>query len=108
MKPYVAQAQGSFPGARSRFIAGLQKGQTLLVTTRLYDERTRSELAFISVTRVEGGIVEGRVWSRPHLVTTHRFRDWYAFPETQLLDWLIASPDGTEEGNALGKFKAPS
>ena len=104
MKPYVEQAQKTFPGARARFMAGLQKGQSLLVTARLYDERGKSELAFISVTRIQGGIVEGRVWSNLNVVTIYRLRDRYAFPEAQLVDWLITSPDGTEEGNVFGKF----
>lgn len=105
MKPYVEQAQKTFPGVRARFLAGLQKGQSLFVMTRLYDECARSELAFISVTRIQGGIVEGRIWSNlPNIITSYRFRDPYAFPETQLVDWLITHPDGTEEGNLAGKF----
>jgi hypothetical protein len=30
--------------------------------------------------------------------------DRYATAETELLDWLITKPDGTEEGNVVGKF----
>ena len=105
MKPYMEQAQKTFPGARARFLAGLQKGQSLFVTARLYDERGKSELAFISVTGIREGIVEGRIWSNLNVVDIYRFRDRYAFPETQLVDWLIAYPDGTEEGNVFGKRK---
>jgi hypothetical protein len=109
MKPYVEQARESFPAAKARFLAGLGKGQSLFVMARIYDECGRSELAYISVTRIEGGIVEGRVWSNlPHIIASYRFRDRYAFPEYQLVDWLITHPDGTEEGNLAGKFlKAP-
>lgn len=104
MKPYVEQARKAFPGAKARFLAGLQKGQSLFVTARLYDERGKSELAFISVTRIQGGIVEGRIRSNLNVVTTYRLRDRYAFTEADLVDWLIAYPDGTEEGNLVGKF----
>ncbi len=105
MRPYVEQAQKTFPGARASFLAGLQKGQSLFVTTRLYDECGRSALVFISPMRIQGGIVEGRIWSSlNNLITSYRLRDPYAFPENQLVDWLIAYPDGTEEGNLLGKF----
>jgi hypothetical protein len=110
MKPHVEQAQKTFPGTKARFLAGLQKGQFLFVTTRLYDECGRSELVFISVTGIQGGIVEGRIWSHPNpnILTSYRFRDRYAFPEAQLVDWLIAFPDGSEEGNLVGRFmKAP-
>jgi hypothetical protein len=104
LKPYAAQARNTFPGAAARFLAGLKKGESLFVTTRIYDELTRSELVLISVARIQGGIVEGRIWTRPHVVTTHGFRDWYGFPETQLVDWLIVNPDGADEGNVLGNF----
>jgi hypothetical protein len=30
--------------------------------------------------------------------------DRYATAEAELLDWLIAKPDGAEEGNVVGKF----
>ena len=30
--------------------------------------------------------------------------DDYKFPESDLRDWMIAKPDGTEEGNVVGKF----
>ena len=104
MNPYVEQARSTFPGAKARFLAGLEKGQSFFVTTRIYDERTRSELVFISVTGIQGDIVEGRIWSTPNVVTTYRVRDRYAFPESQLIDWLITYPDGTEEGNVVGKL----
>ena len=29
---------------------------------------------------------------------------FYSLPESQLIDWMIAKPDGTEEGNEVGKF----
>jgi hypothetical protein len=30
--------------------------------------------------------------------------DPHSFPESELIDWLISRPDGTEEGNVVGKF----
>ena len=100
----MERAQKTFPGVEARFTAGPAKGQSLFVTARLYDECGKSELAFISVTGIQGGIVEGRIWSHPKVATFYRFRDRYAFPREQLVDWLIAYPDGTEEGNIVGKF----
>ena len=104
LAPHVEQAQKTFPAVEARFLAGLPKGQFLFATARLYDECGRSELAFISVTGIQGGIVEGRIWSVPKVVTFQRFRDRYAFPKEQLVDWLIVNPDGTEEGNVAGKL----
>ena len=104
IKPYAEEAQKTFPGARARFVAGLPKGQSLFVVTRLYDECGRFEQVFLSVAAIRDGIVEGRIWSNPNVATNYRFRDRYAFPEDRLMDWLIAHPDGTEEGNVLGRF----
>ena len=104
MKAHVEQAQKAFPQAKARFLAGLRKGESLLVTARLYDECGRSELVFISVARIEADIIEGRIGSRPHVATHYRLRDRYAFPESQLVDWLITYPDGTDEGNFVGRF----
>jgi len=37
-------------------------------------------------------------------VTGYKHGDTYSFPEADLLDWTISKPDGTEEGNFVGKF----
>ena len=34
----------------------------------------------------------------------YRGGDAYSFPETDLIDWTISKPDGTEEGNFVGNF----
>jgi hypothetical protein len=31
-------------------------------------------------------------------------RRGYSFQESELVDWLISRPDGSEEGNVVGKF----
>jgi hypothetical protein len=38
------------------------------------------------------------------VVKGYRLRNRHAVPERDLLDWLITRPDGTEEGNVVGKF----
>jgi hypothetical protein len=104
MRPQVDEARRTFPGARARFAAGLPDGQRLLVVTRVYDERCWSELASIAVSRVDGDIVEGRFRTAPKVVPHYRAGDWYAFPDSQLMDWSIEHRDGRKEGNRLGTF----
>lgn len=99
LKPHVDRARATFPAIRDRFLAGLPKGEALYVTARLYDERTWSELAPIRVISIRNGIIEGQVWSTPKLMDNYRFRDYYGFPEFQLIDWSLSRLDGTEEGN---------
>ena len=45
------------------------------------------------VTLVNAQVVSGYAYKQP-----------YSFPESELVDWLIAKPDGSEEGNVVGKF----
>jgi hypothetical protein len=53
---------------------------------------------FIAVTAA--GDRPGRSWS----LATALPRASYAFAETEVMDWLISHPDGSEEGNFVGKF----
>jgi hypothetical protein len=104
MAPYVARARASYPEARERFRAGLPARHTFFVTTRLRDERGREEQVFVAVEGIVDGQVVGRIWSRVFVVEGYRLRQPYAFPESELVDWMVARPDGTEEGNVVGKF----
>jgi hypothetical protein len=104
MAPYVAQARASYPGARDRFRAGLPDRHSFFVTTRLRDARGREEQVFVAVEGIVGDQIVGRIWSRIFVVEGYQLRQPYAFPERELVDWMVARPDGTEEGNVVGKF----
>jgi hypothetical protein len=49
-------------------------------------------------------MVYGRVWSDIRLLTKYRQGDYYTVPDSDMIDWLITQPDGSEEGNYVGKF----
>jgi len=102
--PHVAKARATYPEARQRYLRGLPRGHTFFVTTRLHDKEGRWEQAFIRVSSIAEGKIHGRIASELTLVTDLRNGEMYSFPEAELLDWLIAKPDGTEEGNVVGKF----
>jgi hypothetical protein len=38
------------------------------------------------------------------LIRAHKLGDTYSFREQDLIDWMVARPDGSEEGNVVGKF----
>ena len=101
---YVAQARASYPQARQRFLAGLPKGQAFFLTTRLVDKKQQFEQVFIAVQSIKDGVVTGKIWNDLHTVEGYRHGDSYSFPESAILDWLITSPDGSEEGNFVGKY----
>jgi hypothetical protein len=104
MEPYVQQARKTYPSARAKFLKGLPPGEHFFVTTRLRDSEGRLEQVFIAVSSVEAGIVKGIIFSPIQVVSGYAYKQPYSFPEEELVDWLITKPDGSEEGNLVGKF----
>jgi len=102
--PLVAQARLSYPAAKQRYLAGLPSGHTFFLTTRLRDNVGNLEQVFIAVDSIRGTRVFGRIWSDITVVQDYHHGESYSFAEAQIIDWLISKPDGTEEGNLVGKF----
>ncbi len=102
--PHIAEAKRTYPDAKSRFLTGLAPGESFFITTSLRDETGVFEQVFVAVRDIKQGIVTGRIWSDVRLVRGYHHGDAYSFPESELVDWLITHPDGSEEGNAVGKF----
>jgi hypothetical protein len=104
MEPYIAHARASWPDAKRRFVDGLPRRHVLFVTTRLRDANGRIEQIFVAVDSVVAKRIHGRIWSQILIVDGYRLQQPYDFPEEDLIDWMIARPDGTEEGNVVGRF----
>jgi hypothetical protein len=102
--PYIAEAKRTYPAAKEKFLAGLPDGQSFFITTRLYESSGAFEQVFIAVRSIEGGVISGRVWSDINRVQGYKHGDAYTFTEADILDWLITHPDGTEDGNFVGKY----
>jgi len=104
IKPYIEKAKNTYPQVKTRFFNGLPPRHTLFVTTRLYDSSKRFEQVFIAVKEIKDGRIIGTIASEIHLVSGYSEGDAYSFPESDLIDWTISKPDGTEEGNFVGNF----
>ena len=104
MEPYVKQAKDTYLGAKRRYLKGLPVGEMFFVTTRLVDYQDLWEQVFIRVEGIRGEIITGTIASDIRTVSGFKSGDSYRFPESELVDWLIANPDGSEEGNFVGKF----
>jgi hypothetical protein len=104
IKPYVEKARKTYPEAKKRYLDGLPPQHTFFITTRLHDDKGRFEQVFIAVKEIKDGRIKGLIWSDINIVSGYKHGDSYNFPESELLDWTIANPDGTEEGNFVGKF----
>lgn len=101
--PYMAQGRATYPAAKARFLKGLPSGNKFLVRTRLRQEPNKVEEVFVAVTTIQGNKVTG-VIDRVDILTNYHSGQRITFPESDVEDWLIQRPDGTQEGNVVGKF----
>jgi uncharacterized protein YegJ (DUF2314 family) len=101
--PYVKKARATLPHAKKRFLEGLPKGEQFMVTTRLYDPNGKFEQVFVTVTSWKGQTIKGVLSSDPSIIH-HKSGDAVTCKERDVLDWTISKPDGSEEGNFVGKF----
>ena len=104
MKPYVERARATWPDAWRRFLAGLPAHHTMFVTTRLHDTSGRMEQVFVAVDSIVGARIVGRIGSAVAIVPGYRRGQRYELDERDLVDWMVARPDGSEEGNVVGNF----
>jgi uncharacterized protein YegJ (DUF2314 family) len=102
--PYVAEARATFPAAKKRFLAGLPTGNVFSVRVPLIESDGKREDAFIKVETIMDGKITGTIESELSLVTTFKQGERITFPESDIDNWVIVRPDGTEEGNVVGKF----
>ena len=104
MQPAVDQARATYPRAKARYLAGLPAGQAFFVVTRLHDAAGRSEQVFVAVDTIANDTVAGRIYNDIGVVRGYRNGQAISFPEAEVIDWLITRPDGSEEGNYVGKW----
>lgn len=102
--PYIAKGQKSYPEAKRRYLEGLPAGHNFYAVTKLRDGSGTTEQVFVAVARIKGDRITGRIASDIIGVKGFKNGDPYTFPETEVVDWLITRPDGSEEGNVVGKF----
>jgi Uncharacterized protein conserved in bacteria (DUF2314) len=102
--PYVKKARETLPEAKKKYLAGLPKDQPLYVTIKLYDSSKKYEQVFVRVTSWKGETIQGILASDLSLIHNHSRNEKLTCSESEVLDWTISKPDGTEEGNFVGKF----
>lgn len=101
--PYSEQDRRLYPDAKRRYLAGLPPGHQFFVVTKLHSPGYQ-ETVFVAVRSIEGDRITGRIASDIRNVTGYKAGDLYTFSESELVDWVITRPDGSEEGNLVGKF----
>ncbi len=101
--PYSEQARKSYPDAKKRYLAGLPAGHRFSVVTKL-QASGHVEAVFITVSGIKGDQITGRIDSDVRGVPGYKPGDTYTLSERDIVDWVIVRPDGSEEGNVVGKF----
>lgn len=105
VQPYIAKARKTYPAAKKRFLGGLPPKHLFSLTTKLWDRsHTRFEVVFVVAEQIKSGTVVGHLATHTKQPVGFDFGDRISFPESQVIDWTIVRPDGTEEGNVVGKF----
>ena len=104
MAPCSRKAMSAFGAVRERYRRGLPPKQSLFVVTRLEDTEHHRETVFVVADSMKKSRVFGRIWSPIQLVRGYRLGQPISLEERDLIDWMISRPDGSEEGNLLGKF----
>ncbi|MBC6611056.1 DUF2314 domain-containing protein [Hymenobacter sp. BT507] len=100
----VKQARTTLPSVKKRFQTGLPEEQVLFLTTRLYDADGTFEQVFVRVRTWSGTTVQGIIANELLTVQSFTQGQQITFPEKAVLDWTISLPDGSEEGNFVGKL----
>ncbi|WP_133271377.1 DUF2314 domain-containing protein [Hymenobacter radiodurans] len=100
----VKQAHKTLPQAKKRFLLGLKPDEAFFLTTRIYDSDGKFEQVFVRVTSWENTTVVGTIANELGVVQQYKINQSIVFPEKAILDWTIAKPDGSEEGNYVGKL----
>ena len=102
--PHVELAMAGYPDAKGRYLAGLPPGEMFFVTTILRDPTGFFEQVFVLVDRIDKGMVTGRITSEIGVVDGFKKGQVHTFAEPEVIDWVITKPDGSEEGNVVGRF----
>jgi len=104
LAPYVQQALKTLPAAKQTFISGLKQGEAFFLVTRIYDTDGKFEQIFVRVKKWDNDNIKGLIANNLHTVKEYHNGQLIDFEEKDVLDWLITKPDGSEEGNYIGKF----
>ncbi len=103
--PYVAKARATYPSAKKRFLDGLPQGYRFSVRARLRDkDGSQFEDSFVSVEKISRGQITGIIENELRTVKQFKTGQRITIPESKIDNWVIVRPDGTEEGNYVGKF----
>lgn len=103
--PYVEMSRRTYPSAKARFLEGLPAGYTFYVTIPIQDEQAKTfEQVFLRVESISNDTITGKIASETQPSFKYKRGDSVTCKESEVRDWTISNPNGSEEGNYVGKF----
>ena len=94
----------TWPAAKKRFLDGLPERHSLFVTLLAFESDGRSEYLFVAVDEIAEDQIRGRIWNDVKVLQSLSIRAPIEIQEDAISDWLITKPDGSEDGNIIGKY----
>jgi hypothetical protein len=61
-------------------------------------------MSYVVVDRVDAGMITGRIGGDPGIVHGFSYNDVYRVPASEILDWGVTMPDGSEQGYFIARF----
>ncbi len=103
--PYIEEARRTYPDAKQRFLSGQLGTRPFFVTVRL-SEDGRYEDVFVRVLVIDErtGDISGKIANEIQALHKYQNGQRIITHEADVRDWTIVNPDGSEEGNVVGKF----
>jgi len=99
----VAKARATYPAAKARFLAGLPPGYSFSVRVRPQGFEWPTRRLLLTVNKISGEKITGRLGTVT-LLRNYKTGQTISVKESEIDNWVIVRPDGTEEGNYVGKF----
>jgi len=103
LDPCFARAKETYPAARQRYLSCQSGDRPFFVSVNLLDADGRTEQVFLVVDSIRTDSIRGRIWNEVTMIRGYRLKQPIVVPESSVLDWAFANPDGSEEGNYVGK-----
>ena len=98
------QAKESYPSARDRYLKGLPSGCQFFVSVIITDNKGQKEQVYVRVEKIADKTISGAIANEVVAAKGFQKDQNITISENEILDWTIAYPDGTIEGNLIGKY----
>jgi len=102
----ILRARRSLPQIKQRYLLGLGSDEKLFLTARIFDKSGVFEQVFAEVQDWSRDSVIAVIANDLDAVREYQKGQTITFSEKHVLDWIVTRPDGSAEGNFVGRYIA--